>query len=121
MKSYGNLEKLQGNNDERLIFIKQAIELQEQTRYRDITSYYFLAEAYFDKQEYEKSDSVLNLVSNKELRRVQPFTQINLRILDAKLLILKKEYNSALEVLNEAQLILKRLPETPLHLSLIHI
>ncbi len=117
LKSYGNLEKLQGNNDERLIFIKQAIELQEQTRYRDITSYYFLAEAYFDKQEYEKSDSVLNLVSNKELRRVQPFTQINLRILDAKLLILKKEYNSALEVLNEAQLILKRLPETPLHVD----
>jgi signal transduction histidine kinase len=117
IKSYSDLEKNLGNYDERLFYIKKAISLQEQTQYRDITAYFFLAEAYYDKQEYFKSDSVLQEVGARELQRVQPFTQFHILFLRAKLLEQENKYSEALLQLDEALKILERLPETPLKID----
>ncbi|MBO6620971.1 MAG: tetratricopeptide repeat protein [Balneola sp.] len=117
IKSYSDLEKNLGNYDERLFYIKKAVSLQEQTSYRDLTAYLFLAEAYFDKQEYFKSDSVLQLVGDRELQRVQPFTQFHIHFLKAKLLHQANKFDEALAVLDQALRILERLPETPLEID----
>jgi len=119
IKSMGNLEKLQGNFDERLFYMKRAVEMQETTRYRDITAFLFLAEAYFDKAEYAKADSILSLVNERDLRRTQPFTQIHLKILEAKLLIQNEEQKYALNTLDEALSIIERIPETPLKVEVL--
>lgn len=118
IKSYSDLEKSLGNYDERLFYIKKAVSIQEeQNIYRDVTSYLFLAEAYYDKQEYLKSDSVLQQVGSRELKRVQPFTQFHMLFLKAKLLYRANKFDETLEVLNKALKILERLPETPLEID----
>ncbi|MEP0004847.1 MAG: ATP-binding protein [Balneola sp.] len=117
IKSYSDLEKNLGNYDERLFYIKKAVSLQEQTPYRDLTAYLFLAEAYYDKQEYFKSDSVLQQVGERELKRVQPFTQFHILFLKAKLLHQANKLNETLVILDQALKILERLPETPLEID----
>ncbi|MFY0697270.1 MAG: hypothetical protein JXR11_05415 [Balneola sp.] len=118
IKSYSDLEKNLGNYDERLFYIKKAVSLQEQqNQYRDLTAYLFLAEAYYDKQEYLKSDSVLQQVGDRELKRVQPFTQFHIHFLKAKLLYEANKFDETLLVLDKAEKILERLPETPLEID----
>lgn len=119
LKSYSDLEKLQGNSEKRLFYIKQAIELQKETRYEDVTSYLFLAEAYYDNAEFSKSDSILTRISTKALTRVQPFVRINFNILKAKLLIKNEEFESALKILDETVVYFQRLPETPLKVEVL--
>ncbi len=113
-KSYADLEKQLGNVDERLFYLKKAMAVQDKTRRKDITAYLFLAETYFDKNEFAKSDSVLALITDRELQREQPFTQIHVHILQAKLLKQNNELNSALSVLKQTLEILKRVPPSPL-------
>ncbi|MBR9917582.1 hypothetical protein GYB29_07865 [bacterium] len=118
IKSYSDLEKNLGNYDERLFYIKKAVSLQEQqNQYRDLTSYLFLAEAYYDKQEYFKSDSVIQQVGYRELQRVQPFTQFHILFLKAKLLHKANKFDETLVELDKALKILERLPETPLEID----
>lgn len=113
-KSYADLEKMLDNPDERLFYLKKAMDLQQQTRRKDITAYLFLAEAYYDIEEYATSDSVLALISDRELQREQPFTQIHIHILQAKLHKQNRDFNTALEVLEKTLAILKRVPPSPL-------
>ncbi len=119
LRSYSDLEKIQGNNEKRLLYIEEATKLQQNSPVQDPGTYIFLSEAYYENGDFFKSDSVLTLISSRELQRVHPVTRIHFKILEAKLRIEDRELESGLKALDEALVFIERLPETPLKVEVL--
>lgn len=117
-RSLSDLEKVRGNQNERLSWVEKAAEFNLPIPSRNIPTYLFLAEAYFDNALYAKADSVIKIMESIDQRRVQIPTRANLAVLKAKSSLQNDDPVSAIQHASEGLQLVERMPQSLIALDL---
>lgn len=120
-RSLSDLERIMGNYDQQISLINKAIELEQKIGQVNPTTYLFLADAYFETQNFDKVDSLFNIIERIDPRLVIPPTKVHLLLLQSKFLILKNELDIALKKIDLALPIIARLPKSPLEIEALKL
>ena len=122
LKSLSDLGKIMGNPEERLKWIQDAVEIQNQTTYQDFNTLFFLGEAYFDNKMYTQVDSMILILDNFDTRRLQIPQRVNYLIFKAKNSLSKERNQQAIAFAEEGLALTSRMPaETPLSIELSRV
>ncbi|MBO6793706.1 MAG: sensor histidine kinase [Balneolaceae bacterium] len=117
-RSLADLEKIGGDQQQRLLYSLEASELVSPNSGVYYGTQLFLAESFFENGMYEKTDSVIAILDAFNPRRVQLPARISFLILKAKQNIQSKDYENALKITDEGLALGKRIPQAILNVEL---
>lgn len=101
LRSLSDLERIRGNQEDRLKWIKKAAEFNSPNPVQNVPTNLFLAQAYFDNEFYDKADSVIMEMDNLDARRVQAPTRANLAVLKTRNSLRVRDAESAIKYADE--------------------
>lgn len=117
-RSLADLEKIRGNQQQRLAYSIKASELVTSVSGVYFGTNLFLGESYFENNMYQKTDSVIAILNGINPRRVQLPARINFLILKTKNSLQKEEYDQAIQFADEGLTLGQRMPQAILNVEL---
>lgn len=118
LRSLSDLERIRGNQEERLHWIERATEFNTPDPTRNLPTNLFLAQAYFDNEMFSKTDSVIAEMENLDLRRIQAPTIANLAVLKTKNSLRVGDATSAIRNADQGLQATERMPGSLIALDL---
>lgn len=117
-RSLADLEKIRGNQQQRLLYSLRASELITPNSGVYFGTNLFLGESFFENGMYEKTDSVIAILDAFNPRRIQLPARINFLILKTKRNIEAEELDTAIRLAEEGLALGQRMPQAILNVEL---
>ncbi len=117
-RSLADLEKIRGNQQQRLAYSLRASELVTPNSGVYFGTNLFLGESFFENGMYEKTDSVIAILDAFNPRRIQLPARINFLILKTKRNLQANELETAMQLANEGLQLGQRMPQAILNVEL---
>ncbi len=111
-RSLSDLKNNSGNPEERLNYILKAKAIEERTNSPSAGTLIFLAKAYYDRGDIEKSEETLDEIRNLDPRKIQPPSRIQMSMLKIQIYIDSQQYQEAIKEADNTLQLLRRMPDS---------
>ena len=109
-RSLSDLERIRGNQQKRVRWIEKATQHNRPNPILNVPTHLFLAKAYFDNGEFDKTDSLLADFENLNMNYVQVEIRVSLAMLKIQNSFRLGDYKSAIQYANEGIVLTEKMP-----------